>query len=321
MVRNQGHSSLSGKVAWVQLLVSLFYVIIIGGGILLVLLIPGLLIFNPPDNLLRDKSLVPAMKDVGFLFYAMFSQHISIFIIPGFILIRKLNSNYRDRYPGFTRPDWSSVWSVMLLTICILPFAGVLNELALMIKVPELLSGFSEWITEKERLTERLFDSFFIYKSFLFVLLNIMMIVILPGVGEELIFRGVLQPVLGRLLKSPYAGVILTALLFSAGHIQLNGFIPRFMLGLACGLIFLWTGKLWLSVIIHSTNNALAIIGGYVVGPGHPANPEPGYQIILQILFMTLLLIPAVKILSSFRKQYSPVQQADYQVVEQRQKE
>ena len=314
MGRNQGVLSLSERSAWIQLLVSLFYIIVIGGGILILLIIPGYFIFSPADDLWNDDSLVPAINDVGFLIYSIMSQHIAVFIIPGLILFKMLNQTGKESHPEFGNPGWSSIWSVMILTICIMPLAGLSNELTMLIKFPEWLSGFEKWIEEKEMFSDRLFDSFFIYKSLLLVILNILMIIILPGIGEELVFRGVIQPVIGRLFRSEYSGVLITSFLFSAVHLQLNGFMPRFILGIVCGLLFLWTGKLWLSVIFHAMNNSLAMIGEYTVDVSSGVSPEPGYIIAGRVIVMLLLLIPAVKILGNLRKQYLPVQRADLQV-------
>jgi len=313
MVRNQGGLSLSERSPWIQLLVSLFYIIVIGGGILILLLIPGYFIFSPADDLWNDNSLVPAINDVGFLIYSIMSQHIAVFIIPGLILIKMLNRNFNDSHQEFGNPGWSSIWSVMILTICIMPLAGLSNELTMLTKFPEWLSGVEKWIEEKEMFSDKLFDSFFIYKSFLLVILNILMIVILPGIGEELVFRGVIQPVLGRLFRSEYSGVLITSFIFSAVHLQLDGFLPRFILGIVCGLLFLWTGKLWLSVTFHAMNNSLALISGYAVDASNGGFQEPGYIIAGRLIVMLLLLIPAVKILGNFRKQHLPVQQADLQ--------
>jgi hypothetical protein len=122
MVRNQGGISLSERSPWIQLLVSLFYIIVIGGGILILLLIPGYFIFSPAADLWNDDSLVPAKSDVGFLIYSMMSQHIAVFIIPGLILFKMLNQTGKESHPEFGNPGWSSIWSVMILfALCRLP--------------------------------------------------------------------------------------------------------------------------------------------------------------------------------------------------------
>lgn len=306
MTRMQGVSSLSEKSPWFQLLVLIVYVFIIGGLIFLVLLIPGLFIFDPSSDLFKDSFSNPGRNDAGFLLYIMISQHLSLFILPGFILLPRIAGNKSGNFPEFNNPGWSSVWKAIILFICMVPVISLAAELNLLIKLPQGLSGIAEWIRERENYSEKIFDMFFVYKSLIFVICNSFMLVILPGIGEELIFRGLLQPVIGRILKSDNLAVIITAAIFSAGHLEFYGFIPRFVIGLLLGFIFLWTGKLWLSIVLHSMNNALVLIAGYAGGPGQSSVQEPGYLLAGQIVLMLILLFPAIKMLKEFRMQYSP---------------
>jgi len=317
MDRNFGDSLLSGRSPRIQLLVSLFYIFIIGGALLVILYLPAMVLFEPTDNLLEDPSVVPTVQDVGFLFYLMISQHISVFIIPGFILITKLRKNPNEGYTMFVNPGWPSIKSVIWLTICIFPLLAFSGELSTLIKFPEWLPGLAGWIKERELINEKLFNSYFIYKNFLFVILNIIMMLVLPALGEELIFRGVIQPILGRLFRSDYTAIIVTAVIFSALHLEFTGFLQRFILGALCGLVYLWSGNLWLPAAIHFTNNVFAVLAGYAQDPSHTPVPEPGYNIVILGIFMLLMLIPALKILSKLRKKYSPVQQAEYQSLDQ----
>ena len=56
------------------------------------------------------------------------------------------------------------------------------------------------------------------------------------------------------------SSIIITSILFSLIHFHLNGLIPRFILGCVLGYMFYWTKSLWIPIIAHFTNNALAII-------------------------------------------------------------
>ena len=88
---------------------------------------------------------------------------------------------------------------------------------------------------------------------------GLLVLVILPAVGEELVFRGSLQPLLGRILGRPHAAVWVSALIFSAIHGQWLGFVPRCLLGALFGYLALWTGSLWPSVLAHLSNNLLSL--------------------------------------------------------------
>jgi membrane protease YdiL (CAAX protease family) len=90
---------------------------------------------------------------------------------------------------------------------------------------------------------------------------NIVMIGILPGVLEEILFRGALMGMLSSWFGMP-AGLLLSSIFFGISHIkQYQGSLPIlvyiFMLGFAIGGLFGITGNLWGPIIAHSLNNIL----------------------------------------------------------------
>ena len=99
-------------------------------------------------------------------------------------------------------------------------------------------------------------------------LVNIALMAFLPALSEELSFRGTLQQILGN----KHAAIWITAFLFSAIHMQFYGFVPRMLMGATFGYIFLWTGSLWVPVLMHFTNNGLAVIVYYLFGQNNSAD-------------------------------------------------
>ncbi|MFA5196683.1 MAG: CPBP family intramembrane glutamic endopeptidase, partial [Bacteroidales bacterium] len=98
--------------------------------------------------------------------------------------------------------------------------------------------------------------------------INILMIAVLPAIGEEFFFRGVLQRLLGEWFKNVHVAVIVTAVIFSAFHLQFYGFLPRFLLGMFLGYIFYWSGSLWVPIIVHFINNGLAVVVAWLSARG-----------------------------------------------------
>ena len=93
-----------------------------------------------------------------------------------------------------------------------------------------------------------------------------MLIAILPALGEELFFRGIVQRIFISWTKNPLLGIIIGAFLFSFMHLQFYGFIPRFYLGIIFGLIYFWSGSIWLPILAHFLNNAAAVIILFIYG-------------------------------------------------------
>lgn len=90
--------------------------------------------------------------------------------------------------------------------------------------------------------------------------LALCVIAILPGLCEELFFRGALQNLLQSRPLSVHAAIWITAVVFSAMHMQPVGLIARTLLGAGFGYIALWSGSLWTAIACHMLNNALVVI-------------------------------------------------------------
>ena len=94
---------------------------------------------------------------------------------------------------------------------------------------------------------------------------NVFAMAILPAVGEELLFRGVVQRIFARATRSPQLGIWIAAAVFSAIHGQFEGFLPRLLLGAMLGYLVFWTGSLWSAIAAHAANNALQVVVAYGV--------------------------------------------------------
>lgn len=89
--------------------------------------------------------------------------------------------------------------------------------------------------------------------------LMILIVAVLPAVGEELVFRGAI----GRILIGHiglWSGVILTSFLFGCIHIHPVHALSVMPLGLAMHLIYLWTRSFWMPMVLHFLNNSWATL-------------------------------------------------------------
>lgn len=95
-------------------------------------------------------------------------------------------------------------------------------------------------------------------------LLAIIIMAFLPALCEETLFRGGLQNFLSRWTRSPWLSIIIVSILFSIAHLSFYGFFSRVFLGIMLGLLFHYSGKLWLCILAHFLNNAIAITAVYI---------------------------------------------------------
>jgi membrane protease YdiL (CAAX protease family) len=126
------------------------------------------------------------------------------------------------------------------------------------------------------------------------LILNILMLGVVAGVGEELLFRGVIQRLSMHYFKNIHTAIWMTALLFSLIHFQPEGFFPRFLLGALLGYVFLWTGSLWASILGHVTFNASQVVLFYMlVDINEVADPSkmPDFPIVFSVLSVLIFMI------------------------------
>ncbi len=152
----------------------------------------------------------------------------------------------------------------VLLMLSALPLVHGLSEWNQSIQLPDSFSAVERKLRSMEDQAEALTEKFLSVSTLGGLMFNLMMIAVVPAVGEELLFRGVIQKQLVQSLRNNHLGVILGALIFSLLHFQFYGLIPRFLLGLFLGYFFLWSGSLWVPMLMHFVNNGLAVVAYYL---------------------------------------------------------
>ncbi|MCC7401005.1 MAG: CPBP family intramembrane metalloprotease [Chitinophagaceae bacterium] len=99
------------------------------------------------------------------------------------------------------------------------------------------------------------------FSQFLFALF---MLAVLPAICEETLFRGGLQNFLTRSTKKPWLSIIIVSIIFSLAHFSYYGFLSRLFLGIMLGLLYQYSGKIWINIFGHFLNNGIAITVLYV---------------------------------------------------------
>lgn len=133
---------------------------------------------------------------------------------------------------------------------------------------PEFMSGFEEYARQLEEELAATTEKFTNFQSFGQFLIGFVAIAVLPGIGEEFLFRGVLQNTLHKWTKNQHIAIWVSAFIFSAIHMQLFGLVPRMMLGAIFGYLYVWSGNLWYPIIAHATNNGIGVLIAYLANIG-----------------------------------------------------
>ena len=203
-------------------------------------------------------------RTVSLLKYFQVIQSVGLFIIPpllaGFFFERSAF--------GYLLLDKPSRLPVYLLTLVLmfvsLPFINWMLAANESMSLPGFLKGVEDWMKATEEAAARLTDSFMEMPALGGLFFNLVMIALLPAIGEEFLFRGLLQRLLKEWLGNIHVAIFISALLFSAMHMQFYGFFPRTVLGIIFGYLFYWSGSLWVPVFGHFINNGAAVVFSYL---------------------------------------------------------
>jgi uncharacterized protein len=149
---------------------------------------------------------------------------------------------------------------VAIITAC-LPLVDVLSELTLKLPFPKAVLKHFQDVEDNY---DKQVGAFTQMKTFGDYILSLIVIAFLPALFEETLFRGGIQNLLTRWTKIPVLAITITAILFSAAHFSYIGFLSRVALGFILGWIYYRTGNIWLNIIGHFTNNAIAVTSIYV---------------------------------------------------------
>lgn len=203
----------------------------------------------------EDPSYVAAAKLIQVL------GSIGTFIVPAFLFSYLFEGNlfslYRFRNPTGMNP----MLLVILMMISVIPFINYMAEINQKMEIP--IRALDELLRTLESTAEEMMVAFTATKSIGGLLVNMLMIGVIAAVGEELIFRGLLQGLISDMVRNVHLAILVTALLFSAFHFQFFSFLPRFFLGVILGYLMYYGQSIWYPILAHFVNNAMGVIYYY----------------------------------------------------------
>jgi membrane protease YdiL (CAAX protease family) len=244
--------------AYVQLLILTAYALV-GAIVSVVLGIVVLIGMYGMSSIVREgQSFATNLNYLDGIKIAQMLTSLTIFLAPPLFLAltegRKVSAFY-----GFKKPVWTvmmMVFLIMLVSMPMMEYIGLLNQ---HMTLPGWLKSLEEWMRQKEDEAQRMTILLLTVRKPYDFILNLLMIAILPAVSEELMFRGGIQRAFTRMFKNPHVAIWISALIFSAIHLEFFGFFPRLFLGALFGYIYVWTKSLWYTMFAHFLNNGYAV--------------------------------------------------------------
>lgn len=248
----------------------LFIIIMVGTGFLLIGQAIGLAV----ASLFYEGDLVSALlsnPDYSIYIPLMITQGIASFV--GLILFPLLHIRFLEQKPLKPFFTLQEPWFALLPLIIII---GIGFQVALTpviewnmnFQFPEFMKSFGAWAREREDALMELTKVLTNFQSQRDLIIGFVVIAVIPGIGEELVFRGLIQNELKRSTGNAHVAIWVAAFLFSAIHTQFFGFLPRVLLGALFGYLYHWSGNLLIPMFAHFFHNGFTLIMLYLYQQG-----------------------------------------------------
>ncbi|MDD4921712.1 MAG: CPBP family intramembrane metalloprotease, partial [Bacteroidales bacterium] len=256
------------------------FLVVILTGLILTYIVFLLVVFAQSgfDLALTNESILKIGVNVHLLRLMQILQSFFVFIIPPFILTKLYKEN-PTTYLNLGKPGFIPALLGIVSVVLMVPVINVLVSWNAGMHLPDSLHGLESWMRASEDAAEKVTEVMLSGTTWSTLGMNLVIVGLLAGVGEEFLFRGLLQSLFakgiwpqGRSRKMPdwvmHTAIWIVAFLFSVIHLQFYGFIPRLLLGAWFGYLLWWTGSVWVPVLAHFTNNALSTIAVFLENKG-----------------------------------------------------
>lgn len=209
-------------------------------------------------------------KDGIVRMWAIFAgQNIFAFIIPAMLAWKVCFKGNPSSALGISSaPSWRMIAVALGVYLIGIPALNQIVYWNQEVHLPEFLASYEEWCRQMEDAAQQQLDAMMDTDVVWQMLMNIFVIGVLTGIGEEFFFRGGLQRMLLRCGVNHHVAIWTAAFVFSAIHFQFFGFVPRMLLGAWFGYLYWWSGSIWVPAIAHAFNNSVVIISDWMIREG-----------------------------------------------------
>lgn len=196
---------------------------------------------------------------------SLFFQTLCSFFFPALILSWLFSDDIRQ-YLYMERGFSGGVVALTILSVLFLmPLLNASVYWTQQIPFPESLKAVEAKIALWEEQAQQMAAMILTTDKYLTFLINLLIVAILTAIGEEFLFRGVLQNIFSKVFKNPHAVIWTVGIIFSFVHFQFYGFFARAFLGVYLGYLLYYGKSIWVPILAHFTQNAMGVISFYSI--------------------------------------------------------
>lgn len=245
-----------------------------------------------------DNILLEIEKNPDMTRWLVVIQHLILFVAVPVVFVLLAYGNIK-RYWSFSWPGWTSILVFFGLLMIVYPLISVFSLWASMINWPN-------WLQEMDDTYIDSLHAIFGNDSAWDMVFTLLIVAVLPAIGEELFFRGVVQKELMAISKNHHVAIWITAVIFSLLHFQASGFPAKCLIGVVLGYAYYHTKSLFTPILLHGLNNGTAAIALITTGDQWKEEQKlPQFdwvQLGLVVVFMVMINIYYQHIVLKYEK-------------------
>ena len=157
-------------------------------------------------------------------------NQVGAFILPALLFSFFVSRSSSSYLYLDNRPNLTNILVMGLMVFSILPFINYLGEINEKMVLPEVFSSMEMWMLEKELQAKELTEIFLQTSTISGLLVNLFIVALIPAIGEELLFRGLILKLFKEITGNIHLAVIISAVLFAAMHLQFSVSFPDLLL-------------------------------------------------------------------------------------------
>jgi len=166
----------------------------------------------------------------------------------------------------FKRIELKDFLLLLGITFSFLVVLSAVGEWNMNLDFPD--SAFEEWAKSTEETLKVFTEHLTNFESPIHFLIALIVIAVIPGVSEELLFRGLLQNSFKKITRNPHLAIWVSAIILGVIHLQFYGVFPRIFLGALFGYLYFWSGNLSIAILGHVINNSIGVTLFYLYQQG-----------------------------------------------------
>jgi uncharacterized protein len=218
-------------------------------------------LFDADVAVLLEKGLFNDLttNEIHAIRFSQFFTSFGGFIMSSFVIMQVFQQNPWEYMRLNKVPSIKFVLLGLVLFISLMPAVQLLLEWNTSL-ANHMDGSIMQLFNDLEKQNNRMYELLLKGNQGYMIGVNLIVLALVPAIGEELFFRGILYRVFENWTGKRHAAVWLTSFLFALIHFQIFKLLPMAMLAGIFAYLLFFSNSLWLGIGLHFLNNAMVVI-------------------------------------------------------------